>query len=68
MERCGLKLTILEMTDCKHFRYNEIKKRQAADNIKLLQISHCLIGIGGIYGCPKYCPLYEPNQKCILIK
>lgn len=54
-------MTIIEMQDCKHFRYNEIKKRQGADNIKILQISNCLIGIGGIYGCPEYCPLYEPN-------
>jgi len=27
-------------------------------NIKLI---NCLIGIGGINGCQKYCPLYEPK-------
>lgn len=52
---------MLEMTDCKHFRYDEIKKNQGTDNIKTLQIANCLIGIGGINGCQKYCPLYEPK-------
>lgn len=52
---------MIEMTDCKHFTYNQIKKDQGKDKIKILQISNCLIGMGGIHGCPKYCPLYEPN-------
>jgi len=50
---------MLEMTDCKHFRYNEIKKGLGTDNLKILQIANCKIGIGGINGCPRYCPLYE---------
>ena len=61
MERYWLNLNMLEMTDCKHFRYNEIKKNQGTDNIKTLQIVNCLMGIGGINGCQKYCPLYEPK-------
>ena len=52
---------MLEMTDCKHFRYNEIKKDIGTDHIKILQIVNCQIGIGGKNGCPKYCPLYEPK-------
>lgn len=52
---------MLEMTDCKNFRYIEIKKDLGAGNIKILQIANCLIGIGGKNGCPKYCPLYEPK-------
>lgn len=52
---------MIEMTDCRHFTYNQIKKDQGKDKIKILRISNCLIGMGGIYGCPKYCPLYEPN-------
>ena len=50
---------MLELTDCKHFRYYEIKKNQGKDNIKTLQIASCLVGIGGVNGCQKYCPLYE---------
>ena len=49
----------LEMTDCKYFRYIEIQKGLGTDNVKTLQIPNCLVGIGGIDGCPKYCPLYE---------
>ena len=60
MERCRLNLNMLEMTDCKHFRYNEIKKGQGT-NTKVLQVANCLIGIGGINGCQQYCPLYEPK-------
>jgi len=51
---------MLEMADCKHFRYNEIKKGQGT-NTKVVQVANCLIGIGGINGCPQYCPLYEPK-------
>ncbi len=61
MERRRIILTMIEMTDCRHFTYNQIKKDQGKDKIKILRISNCLIGMGGIYGCPKYCPLYEPN-------
>ena len=53
------KKTMLEMTDCKHFRYNEIDKGLGADSIEIVQVANCLIGMGGIDGCPKYCPLYE---------
>jgi len=44
---------MLEMTDCKYFRYNEIKK-VFRNNIKLKQIINCQIGMGGKDGCPKY--------------
>jgi len=50
-----------EMTDCKHFRYIEIKKRLGPDSIETAWTPNCLIGMGGIDGCPKYCPLYEPE-------
>ena len=52
---------MIEMTDCKHFIYNEIKKGQVTDNIKKVRRANCLIGMGEIDGCPKYCPLYEPK-------
>jgi hypothetical protein len=51
----------LEMIDCKHFRYEEILKNQGTGNVKILRVSNCLIGMGGIGGCQKYCPLYEPK-------
>ena len=47
------------MTDCKHFRYIEINRDLSTDNIEILQVAICLIGMGGIDGCQKYCPLYE---------
>ena len=53
MERCRLKISMIEMTDCKHFRYNEIKKRQGANIIQILQISNRLIIIDTIYRCLK---------------
>lgn len=52
---------MIEMTDCKHFRYNEIKKDVETYNIKIIKISNCQIGMGGKNGCPKYCPLYETD-------
>jgi hypothetical protein len=53
------KKTMLEMTDCRHFRYNEIDKGLGTDSTDIVQVAYCLIGMGGIDGCPKYCPLYE---------
>ena len=61
MERCSLGLNMLEMNDCKHFRYNEIKKGSGEKKLHKLKITECKIGIGGKYGCPKYCPLYETD-------
>ena len=53
---------MIEMTDCKHFRYNEIRKNFIKKgNQKTLQVANCQIGMGGMNGCPKYCPLYETN-------
>lgn len=51
----------IEMTDCKHFRYDVIKKGVEPDNLKIIQIVNCKIGMGGRNGCPKYCPLYETD-------
>jgi len=45
---------MIEMTDCKHFRYNEIDRGLSTDNIEILKVAYCLID-----GCQKYCPLYE---------
>ncbi len=50
---------MLEMTDCKHFRYIEFKKGLGTDSVEIVRTPNCLIGVGGIDGCPKYCPLYE---------
>ena len=53
------KKAMLEMTDCKYFRYNEIDRGLGTDSIEIVQVANCLIGMGGIDGCPKYCPFYE---------
>jgi len=50
---------MLEMTDCKHYRYKEIKRSLNTDNIEILKVAYCLIVMSGIDGCQKYCPLYE---------
>ena len=55
------KKTMLEMTDCKHFRYIEIEKGLGIDSVEIVRTADCLIGMGGIDGCSKYCPLYEPK-------
>jgi hypothetical protein len=60
-EGCMINSTILEMRDCKHFRYNENKKSQGSGNMKILQMADCILCMVGINGCPKYCPLYESN-------
>jgi len=52
---------MLEMTDCKHFRYNKINRDLITDNIEILQVANCLIDMGGVDGCQKYCPLYDPK-------
>ena len=38
-----------------------LKKSLGTDNVKILRMANCLIGIGGIDGYPKYCPLYGPK-------
>ena len=50
---------ILEMTDCKYFSSNEIKKRRGSKNKETMHVINCLIGLGDVKGCQKYCPLYE---------
>ena len=50
---------MIEMTDCKHFDYYKIEKTKENKEIEITP--SCLIGIGGINGCPKYCPAYEPK-------
>jgi len=59
MERCGLNFNMLEMEDCKHFIYNEIKKGIIKVNLKILQVVNFQVGVGRISDCQKYCLLHE---------
>jgi len=61
MERCRLNFYMLEMTDCKHFRYNVIKKGLGTKKIKILEIANCLIGMGGkdVPWVPTFQPLID---------
>jgi len=43
MERCSLGLNMLEMNDCKHFRYNEIKKGSGEKKLHKLYLTEDMV-------------------------